>query len=75
MKTIVQQGLIALETAAEALIVAKSDELVAKTIEALKTVIPGHFEDAILDAALPKIQEYVKAEALQLADKIDGQVG
>jgi len=53
----------------------KQDALVDNVLAKLAALIPGKLDDMLLAQVAPLIKEELKAEALKLADKIDGEVG
>lgn len=64
----------ALEAYAIKLIEAKSDLLVDKVAELVKTSIPGPFDDNYINANIDKVKADVKASLLAEAGKISDKV-
>jgi hypothetical protein len=71
---VLDKGADLLEPQVKAYIEKNSDKIVELFVEKLKQLIPGHYEDAPLALAMPKLKEMGKEEMLKLADKISPRV-
>lgn len=69
-----EEGVDAAEIAVKAALNEKCDAIVAATLEEVKKMIPGQWDDALLESMKSNIQSVVKAELLKLAEKISPRV-
>ena len=54
---------------------AKQDLAVDKALEIIKAKIPGQIDDMLIEQLASEIKDQLKQLSLELADKIDGEVG
>lgn len=69
-----EEVLAGAEVGAEAFINQSSDAIVSALVDELKKVIPGSWDDALLESYKPGLMATAKVELLKLAEKISGQV-